>query len=286
MAAAFWSMLGQAANVMQVTGVDGFGIASMIVQAARAASRNRDLCQLLANKVQIVSDLLRELQIPELRRHRSTRRPLDELRRALFCAYMLVWSCGQQQRNTSQLYQLWKSADMALMLRQAQDEIDGYIILIPMITAVASVRSRGTQEVQDSVTNDPAPELRPQLSIEEVTESPTHEMERLSIEHEHVGDLVSMIEQSAGTARHNRNQCQQLAQQARIAGGQLGGMLDTQALEWLEETLFRAYMLVCFCGQYNRSQLRQMFTGADMDSVFRLAQDEISSRINLMVSSR
>ena len=55
---------------------------------------------------------------------------------------MLVRSCGQQQRSTSQLYQLWKSADMALMLRQAQDEIDGYIILIPMITAVASLRAR------------------------------------------------------------------------------------------------------------------------------------------------
>jgi len=98
-----------------------------------------------------------------------------------------------------------------------------------------------------------------------------------------------MIEQSAGTARHNRNQCQQLARQARIAGGGqlVGGLLDAQALEGLEETLFRAYMLVCFCGQYSRSQLRQMFTGADVDSVFRLAQDEIiSSRINLMVSSR
>ena len=140
--ASLWSMLGQAANVMQVAGVDGFGIASMIAQAARTASRNKDLCQLLANKVEVVGDLLRELQIPELRRHRSTRRPLDELRRALFCAYMLVWSCGQQQRNTSQLYQLWKSADMALMLRQAQDEIDGYIILIPMFTAVASLRAR------------------------------------------------------------------------------------------------------------------------------------------------
>ena len=140
--ASLWSMLGQAANVMQVAGVDGFGIASMIAQAARTASRNKDLCQLLANRVEVFGDLLRELQIPELRRHRSTRRPLDELRRVLFCAYMLVWSCGQQQRNTSQLYQLWKSADMASMLRQAQDEIDGYIILIPMITAVASLRAR------------------------------------------------------------------------------------------------------------------------------------------------
>ena len=113
----------------------------------------------------------------------------------------------------------------------------------------------------------------------------------MNVEHEDVGDLVSMIEQSAGTARHNRNQCQQLAQQARIVGGQLrpyGALLHTQQPpEGLQETLFRTYMLVCFCGQYSRSQLRQMFTGADVDSVFRLAQDEIiSSRINLMVSSR
>lgn len=135
--ASFWDMLGKAASVMQLTGVDAFGMVSMIIQAARTARRNRDLCQQLAKKVEIVSGLLEELNVPELRRHRKTRRPLDEL----FRGYVLVWSCSQQQ-SASQFWQMFMAADMATMLRQAKDEIDSYIILIPLITAVASIRAR------------------------------------------------------------------------------------------------------------------------------------------------
>ena len=82
---------------MQVTGVDAFGLVNMIVQAAHTARRNRDLCQQLAKKVEIVSGLLEELNVLDLRRHRKTRRPLDELRSVLFRGYVLVWSCSQQQ---------------------------------------------------------------------------------------------------------------------------------------------------------------------------------------------
>ncbi len=82
--------LGQAASVMQVTGVDAFGLVSMIVQAAHTARRNRDLCRQLAQHVQIVGGLLRKLQIPELRRHPETRRPLEQLDDALLRAYKLV----------------------------------------------------------------------------------------------------------------------------------------------------------------------------------------------------
>lgn len=139
--APFWDMLGKAASVMQLSGVDALGMVSMIVQAARTARRNRVLCQQLAKKVEIVGGLLEELHIPELRRHRKTRRPLDELRAALFRGYALVWSCTQQQ-STSQFLQMLVAADMAAMLREAKDEIDGYIILIPLITAVASLRAR------------------------------------------------------------------------------------------------------------------------------------------------
>jgi len=140
--ASFWDMLGKAASVMQLTGVDAFGMVSMIIQAARTARRNRDLCQQLAKKVEIVSGLLEELNIPELRRHRKTRRPLDELRSALFRGYVLVWSCSQQQQGASQFWQMFMAGDMAAMLRQAKDEIDSYIILIPLITTVASIRAR------------------------------------------------------------------------------------------------------------------------------------------------
>jgi len=152
--ASFWDMLGKAASVMQLTGVDAFGMVSMIIQAARTARRNRDLCQQLAKKVEIVSGLLEELNIPELRRHRKTRRPLDELRSALFRGYVLVWSCSQQQQGASQFWQMFMAGDMAAMLRQAKDEIDSYIILIPLITTVASIRAR------DSKINEAAPARR------------------------------------------------------------------------------------------------------------------------------
>jgi hypothetical protein len=70
--ASSWDRVGQVASVMQVTGVDAFGLVSMIVQAAHTARRNRDLCQQLAQHVLIVADLLRKLDIPALRQHLET----------------------------------------------------------------------------------------------------------------------------------------------------------------------------------------------------------------------
>ncbi|XP_052168593.1 cell number regulator 13-like isoform X5 [Oryza glaberrima] len=148
--------LGQAASVMQVTGVDAFGLVSMIVQAAHTARRNRDLCRQLAQHVQIVGGLLRKLQIPELRRQPETRRPLEQLDDALFRAYKLVRSCSQQQESRSQLYQMLKGADVACKLRAALEEIDRYIQLIPMITLVAAIAVRGSKEVDEDVTSDAA----------------------------------------------------------------------------------------------------------------------------------
>ncbi|GJN14757.1 hypothetical protein PR202_gb01614 [Eleusine coracana subsp. coracana] len=127
---------------MQVTGVDAFGLVSMIVQAAHTARRNRDQCQLLAQHVLTVGGLLRRLEIPELMRYAETRKPLEQLNDALFRAYKLVRYCSQQQENTSKLYQMFTGADVALKLRQAQEEIDRYINLIPMITAVTAICAR------------------------------------------------------------------------------------------------------------------------------------------------
>ncbi|CAO2184885.1 unnamed protein product [Urochloa humidicola] len=169
--ASSWDKLGQAASIMQVTGIDAFGLVSMIIQAAHTAHQNRDMCQQLAQHVQIVGDLLRKLDIPELRRHPETRRPLEQLDAALFRAYKLVRSCSQYQENRSQLYQIFTGADVASKLRLAQEEIDRYINLIPMISLVAVLGARGTQERQEDVTIDPALGQRPPLSLEEVNES-------------------------------------------------------------------------------------------------------------------
>ncbi|XP_066375629.1 protein MID1-COMPLEMENTING ACTIVITY 1-like isoform X6 [Miscanthus floridulus] len=183
MASSSWDRVGQAASVMQVTGVDAFGLVNMIVQAAHTARRNRDLCQQLAQHVLIVADLLRKLDIPALRQHLETRRPLELLDAALFRAYKLVRSCAQRQENTSQIYQMFTGAEVASKLRLAQEEIDRYINLIPMITLVAAVGARqATNEVHEDGSNDAAPTqsrlpeiCRNRLSLQHVTQSLTLE---------------------------------------------------------------------------------------------------------------
>ncbi|KAF2915748.1 hypothetical protein DAI22_09g063201 [Oryza sativa Japonica Group] len=146
------------------------------------ARRNRDLCRQLAQHVQIVGGLLRKLQIPELRRHPETRRPLEQLDDALLRAYKLVRSCSQcQKQNAGQLYGIINGPAVACKLRAVQEEIDRYIQLIPMITLVAAVVvARGTEEVHEDVTNssalitppvdDSALAGRPVSSLREVTE--------------------------------------------------------------------------------------------------------------------
>ncbi|XP_066375601.1 uncharacterized protein [Miscanthus floridulus] len=180
MASSSWDRVGQAASVMQVTGVDAFGLVNMIVQAAHTARRNRDLCQQLAQHVLIVADLLRKLDIPALRQHLETRRPLELLDAALFRAYKLVRSCAQRQENTSQIYQMFTGAEVASKLRLAQEEIDRYINLIPMITLVAAVGARqATNEVHEDGSNDAAPTQsrlpENRLSLQHVTQSLTLE---------------------------------------------------------------------------------------------------------------
>ncbi|KAL6607819.1 hypothetical protein ACP70R_040882 [Stipagrostis hirtigluma subsp. patula] len=177
MASSPWDKLGQAASVMQLTGVDALGLVSMIVQAAQLARGNRDLCLQLAQHVQIVGDLVAELQIPELRRHPETRRPLDQLHAALCHTYQLVRSCSQRQQTRSLVRQMLTAASVADELRRAQEVIDRYITLIPVITTVAVIRARGALrvEAQDDATNGPSLVQRPALSLQEVTELRTLE---------------------------------------------------------------------------------------------------------------
>jgi len=162
---------------------------------------------------------------------------------------------------------------------------------------------------------------RPQLSIQEATYSPSSSSQEVSHsseleeklswpngvfpqndepsqsqsshasvsywEQDRLSELVSMMVQSADTARHNRDPCQQLARQALIVSNQLQGPLGAPQrlrLEQLEDLLFRGYMLICFCSQYSRSQLQLMFTGADVASVFQLAQQEIGRQIYHLTS--
>ncbi|KAL5200398.1 hypothetical protein ABZP36_021601 [Zizania latifolia] len=135
-----WVTLGQVSNVAQLVGVDALGLVSMVVQAALAARRHRDACRQMAQHVDLVGGLLRELELADLMRREVTRRPLEQLRGALRRCYALVTAC----QDCGYLHRLLLGARMADELRAAQHEIDMYIRLIPLIALV------------DSTSNPPA----------------------------------------------------------------------------------------------------------------------------------
>ncbi|XP_044440281.1 putative cysteine-rich receptor-like protein kinase 35 [Triticum aestivum] len=127
-----WGTLGQASNVAQLVGVDALGLVSMVVQAALAARRHRDACVRLAQHVELVGGLLRELELAELMRREATRRPLEQLGGALRRCYALVTAC----QDCGYLRRLLLGVRMADELRATQHEIDMFIRLIPLIALV------------------------------------------------------------------------------------------------------------------------------------------------------
>ncbi|KAL5200120.1 hypothetical protein ABZP36_021323 [Zizania latifolia] len=139
-----WGTLGKVSNVAQFVGVDALGLVSMVVQAALVARRHRDACRQLAQHVDLVGGLLRELELADLMRREVTRRPLEQLRGALRRCYALVTAC----QDSGYLHRLLLGGRMADELRAAQHEIDMYIRLIPLVALV------------DSTSNPPAKAVR------------------------------------------------------------------------------------------------------------------------------
>ncbi|KAF8658819.1 hypothetical protein HU200_059311 [Digitaria exilis] len=154
-----WTMLGQASNVAQLVGVDALGLVSMVVQAALAARRHRDACRRLAQHVEIVGGLLRELELAELIRREATRRPLEQLGGALRRCYALVTAC----QDCGYLRRLLAGARMADELRAAEQEIDMFIRFVPLISLVDSThahRVKSTEGVPSVVASCPNPQTR------------------------------------------------------------------------------------------------------------------------------
>ncbi|CAL5049868.1 unnamed protein product [Urochloa decumbens] len=139
-----WTVLGQASNVAQIVGVDALGLVSMVVQAALAARRHRDACRRLAQHVEVVGGLLRELELAELMRREATRRPLEQLSGALRRCYDLVTAC----QDCGYLRRLLAGARMAEELRAAEQEIDMFIRLVPLIALVDATHDRHVMDAQ------------------------------------------------------------------------------------------------------------------------------------------
>ncbi|KAL6873840.1 hypothetical protein ACP4OV_013922 [Aristida adscensionis] len=165
-----WTLLGQASNVAQLVGVDALGLAAMVVQAALAARRHRDACRRLAQHVELVGGLLRELDTEELARREATRRPLEQLGAALRRCYALVAAC---QGPGGFLHRLLVGARMADELRAAEQEIDMFIRLIPLIALVDTTHDRratATEGVQSVVVSSSNLQTRIPTRFMEVTE--------------------------------------------------------------------------------------------------------------------
>ncbi|WVZ78798.1 hypothetical protein U9M48_026450 [Paspalum notatum var. saurae] len=164
-----WTVLGQVSNVAQVVGVDALGLVSMVVQAALAARRHRDACRRLAQHVEVVGGLLRELELAELMRREATRRPLEQLQGALRRCYALVTAC----QDCGYLRGLLVGARMAEELRAVEQEIDMFIRLVPLIALVDTTHERqvkGAERVPSVAMNGSSHHVRLSKSVTDITE--------------------------------------------------------------------------------------------------------------------
>ncbi|GJU78509.1 protein MID1-complementing activity 1 [Tanacetum coccineum] len=139
--AAAWDHFGDIANVAQLTGLDAVKLIGMIVQAASTARMHKKNCKQFATHLKLIGNLLQQLKISELKRYPETREPLEHLEDALRRSYILVNSC----QDRSYLYLLAMGWNIVYQFRKAQNEIDNYLKIIPLITLVDNARVRRTK---------------------------------------------------------------------------------------------------------------------------------------------
>lgn len=135
---ATWEHFGEIANVAQLTGVDAVRLIGMIVSAANTARMHKKNCRQFAQHLKLIGNLLEQLKISELKRYPETREPLEQLEDSLRRAYVLVNSC----QDRSYLYLLAMGWNIVYQFRKAQNEIDRYLKIIPLITLVDNARVR------------------------------------------------------------------------------------------------------------------------------------------------
>ncbi|KAK7406844.1 hypothetical protein VNO78_08478 [Psophocarpus tetragonolobus] len=135
--------MGELANVAQLTGIDAVRLIGMIVRAASTARMHKKNCRQFAQHLKLIGNLLEQLKISELKKYPETREPLEQLEDALRRSYILVNSC----QDRSYLYLLAMGWNIVYQFRKAQNEIDRYLRLVPLITLVDNARVRERLEV-------------------------------------------------------------------------------------------------------------------------------------------
>ncbi|WOL18887.1 hypothetical protein Cni_G27684 [Canna indica] len=135
---ASWDQLGELSNIAQLTGLDAVRLIGLIAQAATTARMHKKNCRQFAQHLKLIGNLLEQLKISELKKYPETREPLEQLEDALRRSYILVESC----QNRSYLYLLAMGWNMVYQFRRAQNEIDRYLRIVPLITLVDNARVR------------------------------------------------------------------------------------------------------------------------------------------------
>ncbi|XP_019172276.1 PREDICTED: protein MID1-COMPLEMENTING ACTIVITY 1-like isoform X2 [Ipomoea nil] len=140
---ASWELLGEMANVAQLTGIDAARLIGMIVKAASTAKMHKKNCRQFAQHLKLIGNLLEQLKISDLKMYPETREPLEQFEDALRRSYVLVNSC----QDRSYLYLLAMGWSIVYQFRKAQNEIDRYLKIIPLITLVDNTRVRERLEI-------------------------------------------------------------------------------------------------------------------------------------------
>ena len=122
--------LGQAATIAQLSGLDAFGLTSMIMKAVHTVRRNKKACKQLEQRVQMIADLLQSIEVSE------TRRPLNGLEHTLRCAYILVTSC----QNSRNIYLFFYGEKLANKFSEVQNSIDFYLQVFPVLSHIDTTR--------------------------------------------------------------------------------------------------------------------------------------------------
>ena len=128
--------LGQAATIAQLSGLDAFGLTSMIMQAVHTVRRNKKACRQLEHRVQMIADLLQSMEGSEMMQRPETRRPLNGLEHTLRCAYILVTSC----QNSRNIYLFFYGEKLANKFSEVQNSIDFYLQLFPVLSHIDTTR--------------------------------------------------------------------------------------------------------------------------------------------------
>ncbi|KAK4481395.1 hypothetical protein RD792_012285, partial [Penstemon davidsonii] len=127
---------GDISNVVQLTGLNAVALIGLIIKAANTARMHKTNCRKFAQHVKMIGNLLEQLKISELKKYPETREPLEELEDALRRAYVLVNSCQER----SYLYLMAMGWNIVYQFRRAQEEIDRYLRIIPLIALLDNAR--------------------------------------------------------------------------------------------------------------------------------------------------